>query len=444
MSHPSTGSVEMTLPAMIEAGSTKSARLLARILLVLFFLCVIAFALAPWVQNVQGSGRVIGRTPLERQQSIAAPVEGRIVRWHVIEGSKVKAGDLVAEIADNDPQILTRLQDESNAVSFRLEQAKARAANLESRIAQLDMFRRNELQVGASRLSAAQDNVKAAEQVIRAAEATLVAAKQNIDRQSAMVQKGLVAVRAVELAQQDFARAQAEVDRAKAALNAAMNEKLAREADQLKIESDFRTRLDDARAALNSARADVGNAQAEQQRVMVRVSRQSQQTIRAPRDGTIVRLLAQPGSELLKASDPVAIFVPEAPDLIVELYMDGNDTPLIHRGDRVRLEFEGWPSIQFAGWPSVAVGTFGGRVLLVDATDNGAGKFRILVDPDPNDQPWPDNRYLRQGVRANGWVLLREVRLGWELWRQFNGFPPSLPEAKDGLSKSSSGSKEKK
>lgn len=99
--------------------------------------------------------------------------------------------------------------------------------------------------------------------------------------------------------------------------------------------------------------------------------------------------------------------------------------PLLHIGDQVRLQFEGWPAIQFVGWPSVAVGTFGGTVKLLDATDDGSGRFRILVAPDASDEAWPEARYLRQGVRANGWVLLQQVKLGFELWRRFNGFPPT-------------------
>ena len=47
-----------------------------------------------------------------------------------------------------------------------------------------------------------------------------------------------------------------------------------------------------------------------------------------------------------------------------------------------------------------------------------------MVLPDPDDPPWPQRRYLRQGVQAKGWVLLEQVRLGFELWRQINGFPP--------------------
>jgi hypothetical protein len=27
-------------------------------------------------------------------------------------------------------------------------------------------------------------------------------------------------------------------------------------------------------------------------------------------------------------------------------------------------------------------------------------------------------------VRAQGWVVLREVRVGYEVWRLLNGFPP--------------------
>jgi len=80
--------------------------------------------------------------------------------------------------------------------------------------------------------------------------------------------------------------------------------------------------------------------------------------------------------------------------------------------------------VQFPGWPSVAVGTFSGTVANVDATDNDKGQFRILILPNENDtNEWPSDRYLRQGVRVNGWVMLRQVSLGYEIWRQLNGFP---------------------
>ena len=103
---------------------------------------------------------------------------------------------------------------------------------------------------------------------------------------------------------------------------------------------------------------------------------------------------------------------------------DGSMVP----GSRVRLQFEGWPAVQFVGWPSVAVGTFGGEVIAIDAADDGKGRFRIVISPDAADQPWPGARWLRQGVRAKAWVLLRQVPLWQELWRQLNGFPPVVAE----------------
>jgi hypothetical protein len=80
--------------------------------------------------------------------------------------------------------------------------------------------------------------------------------------------------------------------------------------------------------------------------------------------------------------------------------------------------------VQFAaGWPSAAVGTFGGRIAAVDGADNGKGKFRVIIRP-LDAEPWPSDMFLRQGARTNGWVLLNEVSLGYEIWRQLNGFPP--------------------
>ena len=106
--------------------------------------------------------------------------------------------------------------------------------------------------------------------------------------------------------------------------------------------------------------------------------------------------------------------------------MDGNDVPLLSIGRKARLQFEGWPAVQFVGWPSVAVGTFGGTIGFIDAADDGTGKFRVIIFPDSKDDLWPQAQYLRQGVRAQGWIMLDTVKLWYELWRRFNGFPQTI------------------
>jgi hypothetical protein len=145
---------------------------------------------------------------------------------------------------------------------------------------------------------------------------------------------------------------------------------------------------------------------------------------------------------LIRAGEPLLTHVPETRDRAVALKVEGNNASLIVPGRKVRLQFEGWPAVQFVGWPSVAVGTFGGKVAFVDAVDDGHGDFRIVVIPDKADKPWPSATYLRQGVLVHGWVLLEVVPLSFELWRQFNGFPPSLARApEEGVVSGKSGAK---
>jgi hypothetical protein len=60
----------------------------------------------------------------------------------------------------------------------------------------------------------------------------------------------------------------------------------------------------------------------------------------------------------------------------------------------------------------------------VDRIDDGSGKYRILVAPDPAEEAWPTQ--LRVGSGVYGWAMLDEVRVWFEVWRQFNGFPPTI------------------
>jgi len=61
---------------------------------------------------------------------------------------------------------------------------------------------------------------------------------------------------------------------------------------------------------------------------------------------------------------------------------------------------------------------------VIDRVISPNGKFRVLVTPDPEDEPWPT--LVRAGSGAYGWAMLNNVALGYELWRQFNGFPPDM------------------
>ena len=363
-------------------------------------------------------------------QSVEAPIEGRVTRWYVSEGAHVEVGDPIVDLSDNDPDLMRRMRAERDALAARVEAARMRAVAIEARIDALDGSRGNAVVAAGSRQKMAVDRVRSAEQLVQAASAALHTAELQEERQRKLEVEGISSKRQLEIAELDEARARTELERSRAMLDAARTEQLAFSQDRDKVGSDGEASIRDAHAARASAEAEVATASAELTRMEVRMARQETQSVKALRKGTVLRISTNAsGSNMVKSGDILATIVPETDARAVEMWVDGNDAPLVRDGSHVRVQFEGWPALQFSGWPSVAVGTFGGKVSLVDATDDkGNGKFRVLVVPE-HVHDWPKALYLRQGVRVNAWAQLGRVKLGYELWRLFNGFPASLPEA---------------
>ena len=298
---------------------------------------VVFLIFTPWVQTSYGVGSITALNPNDRLQEVNALVSGRIQEWFVQDGSRVKVGDPIVRIVDNDPRLLERLESERTQV-----QAKLAAAEMAVETSEIDMNRMREL-----------------------------------------FDQGLAARREYE----------------------------------------------QARIRVQELRSKVAEAAAELSRVDVNLSRQSVQIVRAPRDGVILRVNAGDAATFLNTGDVVATFVPDNVERAVELYIDGRDVALVRPGARVRLQFEGWPVVQFSGWPSVAIGTFGGEIVAVDPSADTQGRFRVLVVEDKADpNPWPEQRFVRFGSNARGWILLETVPVGYEIWRQLNNFPPNLPD----------------
>lgn len=76
---------------------------------------VLIVLLLPWVSFTVGQGQVTALNPNERIQTLTAPVTGFVDNWRVREGDTVKAGDVIAELMDNDPRFLERLKIERDA-----------------------------------------------------------------------------------------------------------------------------------------------------------------------------------------------------------------------------------------------------------------------------------------------------------------------------------------
>ncbi len=417
------------LSALAVARTPRLISLLAKAGVWLFLLTPPALLLTPWQQNITATGRVTAFAPIERQQTIQAPVSGRVVQWQAKEGAKVKAGDVLLEIADIDPQLLDRLQQQREAAAAKLAAKEEELRTYRLQINNLMATRDLQTATAQYRLDVARQRALAARETIASARATLDAAAIQTKRLQRLLADGLVSQRDFELAERDGIVARRNLNSGQAALEGALAEQRAAETEIGRIRADAQVRVDSAEASANKIQSELEDSKTSLLKSETDVSRQQSQIITAPRDGHVLRLLANPQSNIVRQGDPLLILVPEPGIMAVELWVSGNDAALITADRHVRLQFEGWPAIQFAGWPEVAVGTFGGNVAFVDSTDDGQGRFRVLIVPNPDDIPWPSGRFLRQGMRVNGWILLNRVTMAYELWRQLNAFPPQMTQA---------------
>lgn len=403
------------LPALTLTGSNRKSYFFSRLLILGLIGVILFIVFAPWRQFVTGSGKVIAFNPLDRSVNIEAPIEGRIRMLNVVEGQPIMKGEIIAEIEDNDPNLLTNLKYQQEQLTKRLENEKERLRA----VTQKKGFQ--ELEKNQA--------IRSAREKIAAAEIESKTARLNFTRIENLFEKGLES-------RQNYEAAILRRDSATAGLNAA-------NANLIQAEKTYDSALADTRGAIEAAKGAIAAANNELKKLDISVNRTASQVIRAPRDSFVLSVPVTAGS-YLKPGTLVCTLIPQTDSRFVEIMVDGNDIALIAARDEeagtpgspVRLAFEGWPAIQAIGWPQLAIGTYGGEVVFIDATDNGTGKFRVVVGPATDkvkrygeigdmEVPWPDHKtLLRQGVRTRAWLMLDEVPLWFEVWRQINGFPP--------------------
>lgn len=410
------------LPAILRVASLQRQSWWRWLLPPAILMCLVAVAFMPWQQSVSGSGRVVAYDPLERLVTVEAPLAGRVQRAHVVEGQKVLRNQLLFEIVDNDPNLLTNLRLQRDEVVRRREASSNRIAEVTALI--------EEQQRSLA------ESLEAARQRIAAAEIAAETARLQFERIKDLYENrfGLASQRDYELSLLGQRSTAAELESARAAYR--------------QREADGNAAISVSRANRESARSDLASAAQAVTQLDIQISQTSMQRVFAPRDGIVFRVQANEGS-FLSPRSPLCTIIPETESRMVEVWLDGNDMPLaygrstnsasgeVRAGSDVRIQFEGWPAIALVGPYRSPRGTFGGEVVLVDPLDNGKGKFRVLVAPKPDlienggaprPELWPPPAKLRQGVRAHAWVLAAQVPLWYEAWRLLNGFPANPAE----------------
>ncbi len=442
--------IEKRVYSLQTLSTPRSGRVVAYWLIgifIFFFLCLFL----PWQQNVQGTGYVTAFTPKDRPQTVQSVIAGRIEKWYVQEGQRVAAGDtilLVSEVKDEyfDPELLTRLDEQMQAKQDGIAATRTKVQALADNIAALENALQFKLRQAANKLQQTQYKLQMDSAEYEAEKINIQIARRQFQAGENMYNAQLISLVDFEKRKGKLQETQAKLISLQNKVDVARNEIINARIELSSIRADYAKEIAKAQSDRSSAISYLADAQGElsKQRnkyasVQVRVRNRA---VIAPQDGFVVRAMKAGIGETLKEGDPVATIQPAKPAKAIELYVKAMDVPLLEKDRMVRLEFDGWPALQFSGWPSVSVGTFGGRVAVIDYVNSKDGKYRILVVPDNEEETWPEQLRLGSGVK--GFVMLNDVPVWYEIWRQLNGFPPSLQNPTAGAEDSSDKSKEGK
>ncbi len=373
----------------------------------------------PWQQNVRGDGEVTALRPQDRPQTVPTLIAGRIEAWNVAEGQFVTKGTRLVEISEVDekfldPALVQRLAEQVEGKSASLSGKSAKVRALDSLVAALERNR-------VLSLEQARNTVRRYEAAVGAATADSAVEQARFERRARLFADGLNT-------RTEYEANQLKVQQVNAKLVEARQESENARLEVRSVEAEYGEKIAKARSERDATRSEIGEAQSEvaklrSQHASMRI-RNEMYHIDAPQDGYVVRALKAGVGETVKEGEALLTIAPARPDQAVVLYVKAMDVPLLKAGRKVRLLFDGWPALQFSGWPSVSVGTFGGIIKVIDAVEGTQGKFRVVVTPDPADQPWPAQ--VRMGSAVHGWAMLDTVPIWFEIWRQLNGFPPSI------------------
>lgn len=402
-----------------------------KILLITAFVVGIIIMFLPWTQNFRAKGTVTALDPADRPQTINASIPGRIERWYVFEGDTVRTGDTIARLSEIyteylDPELANRTEEARDAKASSADGYLLKAAALARQIESLREEQILKREQNQNKLAQSRLKVNTLEADLEQQRIQVEIAEYQFQRTDSLNRQGLKSLTALEekrLKQREsrakltevenkLDQARTDIEQARIALASVgpeYNNKIAKaQSDRQSALTAYYTSVGDV-AKLNS---DVANYR----------TRGDFHFIIAPQNAVVARVLKPGIGETVKEGEAVVSILSADFVAAVEIYVDPFNLPLVYKGEEVRFLFDGWPAIFFSGWPGLSYGTFVGRVVAIDNIIDDKGRYRVLVEPDPAGRPWPEA--LRPGSGAEGVVLLNNVPVWYELWRQLNAFPP--------------------
>ncbi len=425
------GRIDLEKYSAFKKLETKSvSKLLLKIIFILLIFGIGSLFL-PWTQNIRSNGYVSTLNPGDKPQTIQSLIAGRIDEWYVQEGDVVSKGDTILKISESkeeylDPQLLDRTQGQIEAKNESAQAYSTKAGNLteqyqallKNKIIKLEQ---NQLKIQQSFLKLQIDSME-----MVAAGIKLENSENQLKRTENLYKAGIKSLTDLETKRLSFQEAQAKYIAFENKTENHRNDIENLRANVQAINSNFEDKIAKSKSERMSALSAQYDAEANVDKLQSQYNqykvRSDNYYVRSPIDGVVTKAMKEGIGEFIKGGEGLVSIVPLQFEMGVEAYINPVDVPLLKKGQKVRIQFDGWPSIIFSGWPDNSYGTFGGKIFAIDNYISPNGKYRILVAPDPEASPWPEE--VRVGGGANALILLNDVRIYYELWRQLNGFPP--------------------
>ncbi|MEC3908306.1 biotin/lipoyl-binding protein [Tamlana sp. 2201CG12-4] len=386
----------------------------------------------PWTQNITGKGLVTTLKPNQRPQHIMSQIPGRIEDWYVQEGDFVKKGDTILRISEIksdyfDDKLVERTNQQIEAKSSSVNAYEGKVQALNRQVSALKNEQQLKLKQTENKLLQSHLKVKSDSIDLEAAKTNITIAERQFNRIKTLQEEGLKAVKDVEEKRLKLQETQAKLISQENKYIASQNEVLNAQLELSRIKATYTDKISKAQSDMYTAQSSGYDAKAQVTKLENAATNYKMRNdllyVTAPQSGYINKVLTGGIGVTFKEGEELVGIMPSQYELAVETYVRPIDLPLLHIGEKVRVQFDGWPAIVFSGWPNASYGTYGAKVVAIENFISNNGRYRILLAPDETDHKWPEA--IRIGSGAKTIALLEDVPIWFELWRQINSFPPN-------------------
>ncbi|MFH6970530.1 HlyD family efflux transporter periplasmic adaptor subunit [Flavobacterium petrolei] len=406
-------------------------KILNKIIVGVSIIGVIALFL-PWTQNISGSGSVTTLRPDQRPQSIQSVISGRLEKWYVQEGDFVKKGDtilFISEIKEDymDPNLVQNTRNQIDAKKQSLQSYGSKVSTLTGQIQAIEREKVLKLEQAQNKIKQSVLKIKSDSMDLVAVKTQLKIANTQYNRSVQLNKEGLKPLTDIEEKRLKLQEVEAKIITQENKFLTSKNEFINAKVEINRISAEYAEKVSKANSDKFTALSSQYDTDAQVNKLENQYAnysiRNGMYYIKASQNGYINRALQSGIGETIKEGTPIATIMPSKYDIAVETFVNPIDLPLLRKGEKVRVWFDGWPTIVFSGWPNMSYGTFGGEIVAIENFISVNGKYRVLISPDKNDEKWPEQ--LSIGAGAQTIALLNNVPVWFELWRSLNGFPPN-------------------